>query len=299
MTMRVLLAVDNSEASREAAEQLKELRFCRQVALEVVSVLPPLPIGDTDVVGVPGSYGILAEELESAEKAVSGIAAQFGEHFHAVVATVKLGEAGSEIVELASASHTNLIVLGAIGHSALQRVLLGSVAEYVSQHAKSSILVVRPRATNYRKRSPCRVLVALENTPHDRKVLSNLHALQFDSAAEIHLVHVMPVLNFFRQDLRKRSPELWIQAYDSAVEHAKSLEEMVAHAGYETHARAVESEHVGKALIKYAEDNHCDLIVTGDRGHNSIERLLLGSTSRFILRHSPSSMLVVKEPVAS
>ncbi len=38
--------------------------------------------------------------------------------------------------------------------------------------------------------------------------------------------------------------------------------------------------------------NHCDLIITADRGYNGLHRLMLGSTSRHVLRHAGSSVLV-------
>jgi nucleotide-binding universal stress UspA family protein len=37
------------------------------------------------------------------------------------------------------------------------------------------------------------------------------------------------------------------------------------------------------------------LIVILDRGHKLLDRLMLGSTSSFVLRHANNSVLVVKE----
>ena len=186
-------------------------------------------------------------------------------------------------------------MLGAVGHSALESILLGSVAEYVANKSHASTLVVRPSKTSESKKSPCRVLVASENSPHDQELLAHVHSLQFDCPAEIHIVHVMPIMNFFRQDLRKSSPKLWTEAYDAAVYHVQSLAETVKHAGYQAHAEVQESAHVGRSLVTYAQTNHCDLIVTGDRGYNGLHRLMLGSTSRHVLRHAGSSVLVAKE----
>lgn len=283
---------------------LKGLHFHLPVDLEISFVLSPTHVGDMTGmatgmgVGLEApdiGIGIFSDEIKSVEDFARRIAVQLDGKFQSVTSAAKVGAPSHEITELANQSHADLIVLGAVGHSALESVLLGSVTEYVANQSQASTLVVRPNKTSESKKSPCRVLIALENSPHDQKLLAHVHSLQFDCSAEIHLVHVLPIMNFFRQDLRKSSPKIWTEAYDAAVEHVQSLAETVMHAGYQVHAEVQESAHVGKSLETYAQTNHCDLIVTGDRGHNGLHRLMLGSTSRNVLRHADSSVLVAKE----
>jgi nucleotide-binding universal stress UspA family protein len=47
-----------------------------------------------------------------------------------------------------------------------------------------------------------------------------------------------------------------------------------------------ETDHVGEALCDRAEREQVDLLVVSDKGHNAFTRFLIGSVSRFVLRHS-------------
>lgn len=49
------------------------------------------------------------------------------------------------ILKVADDEHADLIVMGTVGMSAVERVLLGSVSEKVSRHAHCPVLLVRER----------------------------------------------------------------------------------------------------------------------------------------------------------
>ena len=53
------------------------------------------------------------------------------------------GDAATEILAAANASKADLIVMGTHGRTGLKRLVLGSVARNVLQHATCSVLVVR------------------------------------------------------------------------------------------------------------------------------------------------------------
>ena len=56
---------------------------------------------------------------------------------------VKVGDAGSALLQLANAWNADLIVLGRRGHRGLAEIFLGSVSNYVVHHAPCSVLVVQ------------------------------------------------------------------------------------------------------------------------------------------------------------
>ena len=53
------------------------------------------------------------------------------------------GDAATEILAAAAASDADLIVIGTHGRTGLARLVLGSVARNVLQHATCSVLIVR------------------------------------------------------------------------------------------------------------------------------------------------------------
>ncbi len=52
--------------------------------------------------------------------------------------------------------------------------------------------------------------------------------------------------------------------------------------------------HAGKEITKYATEIGADLIIMGSTGKSNIEKLLLGSVTEFVIRHSNISTLVVR-----
>ena len=55
----------------------------------------------------------------------------------------KIGDPAEEIMNMAAKQHTDMIVMGAKGLSAIDRILLGSVSTRVVQYANCPVLVVR------------------------------------------------------------------------------------------------------------------------------------------------------------
>lgn len=55
------------------------------------------------------------------------------------------GEPKSKILDAAEQWNAELIVLGSLGRTGLERFLLGSVSEAVAQHAQCSVEIVRSR----------------------------------------------------------------------------------------------------------------------------------------------------------
>ena len=58
----------------------------------------------------------------------------------------RIGHAAKEILELAREIGSDLIIVGSKGHTGLERIVLGSVAEKVVRHAKCTVEVARQKA---------------------------------------------------------------------------------------------------------------------------------------------------------
>jgi nucleotide-binding universal stress UspA family protein len=48
------------------------------------------------------------------------------------------------------------------------------------------------------------------------------------------------------------------------------------------------------AIVKVAEEKGADLVVIGTSGRSGIDRLLLGSVAKAVIRHAPCSVLVAR-----
>ncbi|KAL4227982.1 hypothetical protein ACF0H5_013420 [Mactra antiquata] len=50
----------------------------------------------------------------------------------------------------------------------------------------------------------------------------------------------------------------------------------------------------GEAVVKAAEQQNCELIIAGSRGHGSLRRTILGSVSDYIVHHAHVPVLICK-----
>jgi nucleotide-binding universal stress UspA family protein len=145
--MRILLAVDDSEHSRAATRNLLERPWPPVTRVAVLSVAPTrlvLP-GPYAGEGLAMSYvqltkSMLADAQAAADKAAA-ILLQEGSF--GVETIVRQGDPRREIVEAAKDWDAGLIVVGSHGRTGFQRLILGSVAEYVVRHAPCSVEVSR------------------------------------------------------------------------------------------------------------------------------------------------------------
>ncbi|MEM9589533.1 MAG: universal stress protein [Planctomycetota bacterium] len=293
--MRILSATDHSEASKQALGYLRKLPCCQSVDLSLVEVVQPMPLydfsGAGDAIVIPD---LISEQTEATEAMLAKTSEAITGEFQSVETHCSVGPPGAEIVRIAKEQEVELITLGAVGHSALARVFLGSVSDYVATHAESSVLVVRPPTADQPLKSPEKVLIAIGNAANDKELFQWVERLELPATTEIHLVHVMETLMFYRQDLLHRASEYWKEVRSAAAKHIEKLEPTLQGRGFTTQSALIEAAHIGERLIDYAKENDCQLIITGDSRDSFLDRLILGSTSRHVLRHAPQSVLIAR-----
>jgi nucleotide-binding universal stress UspA family protein len=154
-TMHLLLAIDHSESAERAIQEVLRRPWPTDLRIRVLSVMdedpgstpaevpvPSAPVGEVPPwpAGTLATRGLLdANARHIAEAAAQRLAAQ---KLRAEIC-VREGSPGPEIVEAAKDWPAELIVVGSRGLGPIKRLLLGSVANYVVNHAHCSVLVVR------------------------------------------------------------------------------------------------------------------------------------------------------------
>jgi nucleotide-binding universal stress UspA family protein len=146
--MKILLATDGSPCSEVAVEEVARRPWPADTQVRVVSVVePPAPLVAEPYL-VPGGYFDETEKVlrRQAREAVEGAAAKLraGQGAAVQVSTeVLTGSAKRTIVEEAEGCGADLIVVGSHGYQTWERMLLGSVSQSVTAHARCSVEVVR------------------------------------------------------------------------------------------------------------------------------------------------------------
>ena len=143
---KIMVATDGSEQVRNAVDSAIEIAKLSEAKLYAVHVI--------DL----GGYSItpsrdaewekaMKEQFITEGKEATTYVENAGKAANIEVESVILeGSPADQIVDFAEKNDIDLIVMGTQGKSAIQRFLIGSVAENVVRHSKRSVLVVRRKA---------------------------------------------------------------------------------------------------------------------------------------------------------
>lgn len=140
MTQSILVAVDGSPHSLKGAKEAARIAKAIGAKLEVAYVLPPILLSES-------VYADTIKKIDEANKAEAE--AIFAKAREAIgsgvqVDTVMLNGAPAEALsDLAQAERFWGVVIGAKGHSAVSRMLLGSVTDRLVHISHKPVLVVR------------------------------------------------------------------------------------------------------------------------------------------------------------
>lgn len=197
------------------------------------------------------------------------------------------------ILDVAKQRDVDLIVLGARGHSAIYRVVLGSTADFVANHTKCSVLVVRSRTEPGQTETDdeqFNVLLAHDGSSQSKQACDQLLSLDWpELTSKIHIAMMLERPKLIPDDV-VYDPGVLIESEESLATLCGSLAQRceVTHSVKET-------VHVGSALRVLAEQKKSDLLFLGDTGKSAVKRFFLGSTSRYLLHHADCSVWIARE----
>jgi nucleotide-binding universal stress UspA family protein len=156
--LKVLLAVDASDAGQQAAQALTLFSWPAGTEGRVVSVIEPLFVGavpdwlhsqtrDPEVQAMAAAWK--REHEGERQRRLDELVALRGTlptAFQSADPIVAEGHPAEQILRLIDEQAIDLVVVGAVGKSAWQRLLLGSTSEALLNQAPCSVMVVRRHA---------------------------------------------------------------------------------------------------------------------------------------------------------
>lgn len=287
--MNILLAVDGSKHGRWATEWVARLPLVgpiRLTALHVVDLISlKAPLTPHPVVAWNEKF------VQAETKRLLAHGRRVAKETKQLLTSLDL--TGKVFVQRGMVAPTilkrtkkgiNLIVLGSRGLSAIDRFMLGSISTKIVQQARCPVLVVKQPSRLIR-----RIVLATDGSRVAHKAVNFLQRYLIAQQTgpngatrviEVDVMHIMPFLKY---------PEVK-EAGKAIVRHTA---EQLGKAGFQAE-EVPKLGHPAEQILKYAEREKVDLIVTGARGFGAIARLFLGSTSTKLVQHSPCSVLVVR-----
>lgn len=137
---KIMVATDGSELCKKAVEAGVEISRLSGAKLYAVYVIVPTTHSARDFGWEKAAMEHFRNEGEKATGFVEAAAKAAGVEVESALIE---GQPAEKIVEFAEQNDIEMIVMGSLGKTGLDRFLLGSVAENVVRHAKKPVLVVR------------------------------------------------------------------------------------------------------------------------------------------------------------
>ncbi len=148
---RVLVPFDGSKYSDEVVQFLIQIPLPRHTEVLLMTVLQAFAAAfvKTYTLDLERDRQIIAEfqkaEEEAAEQLMIEAENRLRKGGYEVSTIVARGDPSQEILRKAAPRNVDLVAIGAKGLTGMRDFLLGSVAERVARHVRTSVLIVRPR----------------------------------------------------------------------------------------------------------------------------------------------------------
>jgi len=141
MFSKILVALDGSDISRIAFTRALEIAKFSGSELHAVYVIEsgiatPGPVDTT--------WELIYQRFESEGKSLmEDLNKEAADAQVTIIPHVETGHAGDTIVKISRELECDLIVVGSLGKSKLDRLLLGSVSTHVVNYGKTNVLIIR------------------------------------------------------------------------------------------------------------------------------------------------------------
>jgi nucleotide-binding universal stress UspA family protein len=295
--MKVLLATDCSEQATAAARFLATLKFNAPIDLAVITALGD-PYGSSPESTQRWFPDLLQQERDRAEKHHDDLLKILSDRCNTIDRICRPGHPVKVVLSEAEDSNCDLIVIGAQGHSFIGRLLLGSISDSIATHAKCSVLVVRPgdpasTDAGTQTNKPNRLVIGYDSSHASRQAVEEILNLDWDRETEVELISVAPIYDYLLGNglstaAIANEEEIFREMKQGGEEMKNRLDDSLAH----TKSTVIHDQRVGDALAEVAKKNAADLIVVGDSGHSLLDDFLLGSTTKYVLRHATCSIWI-------
>ena len=287
--MKVLLATDGSEYADEATRFLAHLPHAERLDVCVLTVIN-IPYVNSTRPNSEWRPECVRRESEAAQAVFEKVAEMFTGANASLRHVMLEGYLGETIVEEAKKSESELVVLGARGRSTISRILLGSTSDYVATHAPCSVLVVRPTGIQSHKHERLRIALAYDETGPSQAAIEEFSEFQWGPQTEMHVISVVSYVSEFLNEAVIQPETVKDQTENAIREAAKQLHAVAP----SVHSHLIESDHIGDGIVRFTEEQDCDLVVMGNTSRSKLGQLVLGSVSRYVLRHAPCSVWITR-----
>ncbi len=310
MYSKIIVPLDGSDLAEQALPYAELVAQTLSVPIELVQAYDILP---GSVLGSRSAR--VADQLqmsarERTEASMEPAKQRLEAAGFAVNIATQRGQAADVIVAQAGTDPGALVVMCTHGRGGISRWVMGSVTDKVLHTIPNPMLIVRATVTG--PASPGTSLKSVV-VPLDGSALSELaipHAVNVAAAlsARITAMQVTPTADYYRRQLAVVTPEMGAipdfdpgspeeMAEDDAAGVASYLEDVTNRMAID-HAHGVDITHVvedniAQSIIDRAAAQP-SLVVMTTHGRSGVGRMVMGSVTDRVIRHSNTPVLVIR-----
>jgi len=276
---RIVVGYHGREACNIAVSRAAALAKRTGAVLDIISVeIPLVPVGGFGWVApyeTQNMTEIVEERLQQAAATVDPVVD--------VATHARMGSPAVEVIRFAQEQKADLIVVGGVHQTVLERLFLGTTADRIVRMTPAPCLVASSAEI------ATKILVALDDSAFGECALGAALAMADQTGAAVHAVHIVSqpppeasVNGSF--DLEAYLAELQ-QHFQRFVDKIRSGVETTVRVGF-----------TREQILQAAAEWGADLIVAGSHGRGFVGRTILGSISVGLLHHSKVSVLIAPGP---
>jgi nucleotide-binding universal stress UspA family protein len=302
---KILIGYDASPAAEAALHDLARAGLPERAEALVLSACPPfLPLEALAPNGVmpPGYERAYAEAYANHQILVKGVlgrartaARKLGAAFPGWKASAEAvtDTAAHALLDKAEAWKPDLIVLGSRGWSGIGKLILGSVADRVLNHAAGPVRIGRPRKG---ARGNPHLLIAYDGSRHAEAAVAAVAARAWPKGTRATVLAVSE-FQLRMGDLsvaltkalgRDAQGSSWPWMDARLAKAAKALEA----AGLRAETALIIGEP-RQAIVEQAKRLKADCVFLGSHGYTGLRRMMLGSVAAAVAARAPCSVEVV------
>jgi nucleotide-binding universal stress UspA family protein len=313
--MKILIAYDGSACAEAALDDLQRAGLPVEAEAVVMSVtevwLPAPPPSSAEVVElaravhVPSDmtrvYSKNSPAVQAAQALADRAASRLRTNFPQwqITTQIAVGSPKSEVIHQADNWKPDLIVLGSQGHSALARLVLGSVSQGVLADAHCSVRIARGRVEE--RDTPVRIVIGVDGSDASAGAVREVAGRNWPPGSEVRVIAVtdplspgfisslIPPVRDFVNESNQADLDWLKKLLDRSLEEFKSSELRVS--------TEIKEGDPRRDLVEAAEVWSADCIFVGSIGFNNrFERFVLGSVSATVAARAHCSVEVVRPP---
>lgn len=291
--MKILLAIDTSSHSKQAAQLLTHFALPSQLhilhVVDIVSLRHAYLASDSS----ENDFEAYRQEVTKFSQSVlHEMRDELAPYASEIQLIADSGDPAESIIQTAEEFKADLIVLGHRGMTATSSFLLGGVSQKVATYAPCSVLICKGAVPVLD-----RIVLAVDGSESSNKAAAFLSKAPFKRPVQITIMTVWappyPIgekgSNMESEPMSMASSAAKVKGEDLLLEVANEFKE----GPYEVHTDWEEGDPPA-AILESIKHHKAQMVVVGARGLKGIKRFLLGSVSQKVLSHAPCSVLIVR-----